>query len=306
MRKRIQEAVRWRTDVALDWFRPAARRLKAVGRILAAPGLRDTQRAEANAAQLQARRYPRTAYEYDPESIERRAVARAAELLRAGGLSAPGGRVLEVGAGDGMVGERLAAAGHHCELVDVEDWRDARAQRLPFRLADICRRLPFGAGEFDLVYSFNAFEHMADPAAAFGEILRVLKPGGHVYLSFNPLFCSPWGLHAYHTLNMPYPQFLFSEPFLGRLLAGHGIVDLGKARTELQPLNRWKPEQFRALWRSRECQIVSESVVREFVGVPVILGYPESFRGLGLTVDDVTISGLAVLVRKRETREGAA
>ena len=136
-------------------------------------------------------------------------------------------------------------------------------------------------------------------------MLRVAKPGGHVYLSFNPLFCSPWGLHAYHTLNMPYPQFLFSEGYLDRLLAGHGIIDLGKARTQLQPLNRWKPEQYRALWRRESCRIVSETRTRDFSGLPVILEYPESFRGLGLTLEDVTASGFAVLVQKTGAGEAA-
>ena len=298
MWKRIQEAIRWRADAAADWFRPAARRDRALVRILASPEPRDTRRAEADAAELQRREFPRSAYAYDPDSIWKRATERAEALTRAAGLAAPGKRILEVGAGDGMVGERLAAAGHRCELVDVEDWRDERAKGVPFRRVDSCAGLPFPDGEFDLVYSFNAFEHLLDPAAAFAEILRVLRPGGSVYLSFNPLFCSPWGLHAYHTLNMPYPQFLFSEPFLGRLLAGHGIVDLGKARTELQPLNRWKPAQYRALWRRPACRIVSETVARDFSASSIIREYPESFRGLGLTPDDVTASGIVVLLRK--------
>ena len=299
----IHEAVRWRADVVADWFRPRARKLKAVGRVLAATDGRDTRRAEADAARLQGRSYPRSAYEYDPESIRSRAAERAGELAGKAGISAPGKRILEVGAGDGMVGALLATSGHRCELVDLEDWRDERAKAVPFHVADSCAGLPFADGEFDLAYSFNAFEHMSDPAKAFGEMLRVTKPGGHVYLSFNPLYCSPWGLHAYHTLNMPYPQFLFSSGFLDRLLAGHGIVDLGKSRTQLQPLNRWKPAQYRALWRCAACRIVSENLVRDFGGLSLILEYPESFRGLGLTVEDVTASGIVVLAQKVGTPE---
>ena len=43
-------------------------------------------------------------------------------------------------------------------------------------------RLPFKDGTFDAVVSYNTFEHLADPAAAAREILRVLKPGGKLRL----------------------------------------------------------------------------------------------------------------------------
>jgi ubiquinone/menaquinone biosynthesis C-methylase UbiE len=41
-------------------------------------------------------------------------------------------------------------------------------------------RLPFPAGFFDLVFSVDVIHHLDDTAAYFGEVRRVLKPGGHV------------------------------------------------------------------------------------------------------------------------------
>ncbi|HYC77835.1 MAG TPA: class I SAM-dependent methyltransferase [Planctomycetota bacterium] len=44
-------------------------------------------------------------------------------------------------------------------------------------------RLPFVDGAFDLVTAFDTFEHIPDDAAAARECLRVLRPGGRLFVS---------------------------------------------------------------------------------------------------------------------------
>jgi SAM-dependent methyltransferase len=51
-----------------------------------------------------------------------------------------------------------------------------------FVVADLCGTLPFEAGVFDLVYANFVVEHLEQPALAFAEWHRVLKPGGSVIL----------------------------------------------------------------------------------------------------------------------------
>ncbi len=43
-------------------------------------------------------------------------------------------------------------------------------------------RLPFHDREFDLVVAMNAFEHYREPSLVVGELCRVLRPGGLVFL----------------------------------------------------------------------------------------------------------------------------
>ncbi|MEO6785382.1 MAG: glycosyltransferase [Chthoniobacteraceae bacterium] len=67
-----------------------------------------------------------------------------------------------------------------------------------FRNTDIVgdgHALPFADGIFDAVLAINAFEHYRDPHKAVAEILRVLKPGGTVFIHtafLQPLHEPPW------------------------------------------------------------------------------------------------------------------
>ena len=49
-------------------------------------------------------------------------------------------------------------------------------------VADLCHRLPFSSGSFDVVYSNFVVEHLDAPAAAFAEWRRVLSSGGALIL----------------------------------------------------------------------------------------------------------------------------
>src|SRR5687768_6874627 len=111
-------------------------------------------------------------------------------------LREPGKHVLEATCGDGMTGHAFASYGHDVTLHDLEDWRDPRAKALPFVQGSLARPLALGDAQFDLVMSYNAFEHLDDPAHAIKELVRVCKPGGHLYIDFGPLYASAWGLHA--------------------------------------------------------------------------------------------------------------
>jgi len=275
------------------------RRRRRVLKALASSNAVQCARPERDFEILQERYQPHPDYGYDACSIFKRASERATSVIGLPGLGTSGLRGLDQGAGDGMLGVLLGTFGHEMTLSDLEDWRMDAAKSLPFVQADCCDALPIPNDAFDFVVSFNAFEHFQNPQRAMDELLRVTRAGRLMYFKFNPLFCSPWGMHAYRTLRMPYPQFLFSEVTIERKLDELGIFDLGKKRSELQTLNRWKPEQFKSLWTRPDIEIVSCNWHRDEAHLDLVLEYPECFCGRGLTLDDLVISGVTVLLRKR-------
>jgi SAM-dependent methyltransferase len=55
-------------------------------------------------------------------------------------------------------------------------------------------QLPFRDGSVDVCYSSNVLEHVVDPWQMAGEMVRVTRPGGLVFISYTTWF-GPWGGH---------------------------------------------------------------------------------------------------------------
>ena len=81
--------------------------------------------------------------------------------------------VLDLGCGEGFVGEALAGRGFDVALADAADFHRTA---LPFARYN-GRRLPFGDGSFDLVVLYFVLHHAEDAEAVLAEALRV---GRHV------------------------------------------------------------------------------------------------------------------------------
>ena len=138
----------------------------------------------------------------------------------------PGGRVLDVGCGRGVLLSAFLERG--LETHGVETSRsavrgvDPRAEiAIAPRLADV----GYASGYFDAVVLLHVLEHLPDPRGTLEEIHRVLRPGGKLVVAI-PNFSSwqaRWAGPAWLHLDLPRHLFHFPLSALGRLLVDCGF-----------------------------------------------------------------------------------
>ena len=102
-------------------------------------------------------------------------------FLEGSGLVRPGTRILEIGSGRGsllrwLLDQRADAHGVEIDAALIEESRSLHGVLPLTAVAGVA--LPFPDGHFDLVVSFDVFEHIADSDAHLREVRRVLAPGG--------------------------------------------------------------------------------------------------------------------------------
>ncbi len=118
-------------------------------------------------------------------------------------------QVLDIGAGVGIVDamnfrarvDRICGIDLDERVLDNSFLDDAR-------IAD-AESIPYPDSSFDVVFSDNVLEHLERPSLVFGEVARVLKPGGHF------LFKTPNRFHYMPVIAQATPH-RFHE-FIARL-----------------------------------------------------------------------------------------
>lgn len=125
-----------------------------------------------------------------PEEGEPYAWAQRRALLEA--ELRPGDRVLDHGCGAGRF-LALLDDGAGVEIAEAAAQR-ARATGKDVRLLEPDGTIPFGHGEFDLVWCSEVLEHIPDVGFALSELRRVLKPAGRLLLTvpYHGRFQAAW------------------------------------------------------------------------------------------------------------------
>ena len=148
--------------------------------------------------------------------------------------------ILEIGPGPGHLAERLLEllpdvrwTGLDIDpaMLDAARGRLERAggvDRASFVEGDVVA-LPFDDGSFDLVLSSFSAHHWPDAVAGFGEIRRVLRPGGTALVYDLP---ETWGRTETGSRGIGAAGAAFAEPRVGRM-RGFGPLTL-VSRLELR------------------------------------------------------------------------
>lgn len=93
--------------------------------------------------------------------------------------------------------------------------------RVEFLTAD-AQNLPFRDNWFDFSFSQNAFEHIPNPEIALREAFRVTKPGGYIYLMFDPVWTADSGSHFIHRIGQPWQHLLDDDDTIVEIMRSNG------------------------------------------------------------------------------------
>jgi ubiquinone/menaquinone biosynthesis C-methylase UbiE len=245
---------------------------------------------------LQRKYPPLPEYGYDPSSTERRGFRRAGEIL---GLPAARSAktYLELGCWDGMVSCFLQRHGKRATAIDIRsDGFDDRARREGVRFLEMnAENLQFPDESFDCVFSYDTFEHFPQPGLVLANALRVLRPGGRLFLNFGPLYLSPFGQHAYRTITVPYCQLLFARSTLNDFAVSNGLNVI-----EFNHVNGWRLAEYRKLWESQSSSLKTEQYVESLnlAHLDLIRSYPACFRSKTDRFKDLIVETVTAVFEK--------
>ena len=145
-------------------------------------------------------------------------------------------KVLDAGAGTGLVGEILATLGFK-DMVAMDlsmgmlDVAKAKNVYHTFHQMTLGDTLDYKTDEFDAVISVGVFTMGHAPSSSFDELIRVTKPGGYIAFSLR--------------VDM-YQDSGFKEK--QSALETAGAWKLAKVTDTFQPLPKGEPEVFHQIW----------------------------------------------------------
>ena len=137
-------------------------------------------------------RYDQWSKDYDRDlstEFEYRSPRRAAEILAAHVPRDP--RILDAGAGTGLVGEILASMGYRRMVaMDLSQGmlEEARKKGVyeDFHQMVMGETLDYETGSFDAVITVGVLTVGHAPASSLDELVRVTRPNGHIVFSLRP------------------------------------------------------------------------------------------------------------------------
>ena len=145
-------------------------------------------------------------------------------------------RVLDAGAGTGLVGQALSELGYsQLFAMDLSQGMLEEARKkgiyLELRQMVMGEPLDYPTDSFDAVISVGVLTVGHAPASSFDELIRIAKPGGHIVFSLRP--------DVYETGGFKEKQRALEAAVSWRLV---------EVTEEFQPLPKGEPEVYHQVW----------------------------------------------------------
>ena len=148
-------------------------------------------------------------------------------------------KVLDAGAGTGLVGECLARAGYgNLVAMDISlgMLKEAKGKNVynNFHQMTLGGHLDFTTDEFDAVISVGVLTQGHAPASSFEELVRITKPGGLIVFSLRVDLYETGGFKEFQSD-----------------LESSGKWELAEVTDKFQPLPKGEPESWHQIWSYR-------------------------------------------------------
>jgi SAM-dependent methyltransferase len=170
--------------------------------------------------------------------------------------------------------------------------------------------LPFGADSFDAIVTMSTFEHIQRVDRALAEMHRVVRPGGAVLVTFEPLWTCSYGHHLHHfgdvsRLVPPWAHLWWSKEEMRDALApvwpAEAPLTLAQALAWVydEPgLNRVGIRQMATLLRASPLDVEWMHALRD--DRPIEAGVLRAAQQrTDLTADELLTKGFSVMLRRR-------
>jgi SAM-dependent methyltransferase len=218
-------------------------------------------------------------------------------FLSGDGLTLEGRRVADIGCGDGIIDLGLVLKGHPQELVgydliDVDTGallRAARAAGVGSELPPEMRfersrptEIPAPDAHFDIVVTWSVFEHVDNPVAMLGEVRRILKPDGFLFLQLWPFYDSEHGGHLWPHYEGAFPHLLRSDEQILQEVEGRQGTDPRRAADdEYRSLNKITLDELHRALLVNRLSVAKLKLIAQAVHIPRELGH-RSLADLGV------------------------
>jgi SAM-dependent methyltransferase len=230
------------------------------------------------------------------------------DFLGGDGITLEGKQVADIGAGEGVIDLGLAVKGRPANLVgyDIRETdRDALlraaqvrgvADELPANLSFVqsgTGSIPAPDASFDVVVTWSVFEHVTDVVTMLGEVRRILRPDGVLFLQLWPFYHSEHGGHLWQTYDDPYPHLTRDdESILADTAHRAGTDPTRPADDEYRSLNRIRLEDLHRALLVNQLVVTKFRLMTDTVHVPPHLSY--------MPLADLGVAGIELLAVPRD------